>query len=122
MINVALGDLGTMAAIVAGIVGSYWALIKVVANQFTKGLNERFKAQDEARDEGRKQYLENIAKLEERVRTMENKLIEVLISLPRDYTRREDHVQAVASIMVKIENLALRTEQALREISKGGKE
>lgn len=44
---------------------------------------------------------------------LERELLELKAELPRDYVRREDYIQAIATIMTKLDSMALRFENIL---------
>lgn len=45
---------------------------------------------------------------------LERELASLRLEMMRDFTRREDHNQAIASIRVGLDNMSLRIEKALR--------
>ena len=51
------------------------------------------------------------------MRRIERDLMALKAELPRDYVRREDYMQAIATIMTKVEAVALRVEQAIAQVA-----
>lgn len=95
---------------VAVLVGGVWALIRVVVSQFEKRLDERFAGQEVLRLEGRKQWEERIARLEEKHTELERTFLKFLAELPREYQRREDHIRFELVINAKLDALAAKIE------------
>lgn len=103
----------SLVAAVASILYGFWLIANWGLGQFDKKLEERFKAQEEARREGNKQWGERVQRVEERQQRTEDMLNKVLIELPREYVRREDWVRSQSILEGKIDGLALRIENAL---------
>lgn len=102
-------DLGNLMAVAAAFVGALWALVKVIAMQQDKALENRFKGLGESLD-GVKA---GMAREQETTQRLERELLQFKAELPRDYVRREDFIRAVATIETKIDNMALRMERAM---------
>lgn len=92
-------------SVVATIVGGYYALALLIVKQFKADLDDRFKAQESARLEGRKLYEERLGKVEGDYRALHVKFLEHLAELPRDYMRREDHIRFETVITAKLDAL-----------------
>lgn len=97
-------NLMQLGSVVGLIIGAFWAIAKMLMAANQKAIDEKFiavsqglKAQDETN------------------RRLERDLMELKAELPRDYVRREDYTQAIATIMTKIDHVAMRMEQAIRE-------
>lgn len=104
-------DLWQMVGLALTISGAFWGLARMLINASSQSICEQF---------------QSVAKLIEAqsrlikdqgddVRRIERDLMGLKADLPREYVRREDYAQAVATIMTKIDHLALRMEQAIRE-------
>lgn len=90
--------------------GGFWALAKMLLNGAKQSIDEKFKAVGE--------HMKN---QDESSRRLERDLMELKAELPRDYVRREDYTQAIATITVKIDSMMLRMEAMFREVlTKGG--
>jgi hypothetical protein len=99
--------LGLVGA-VATIVGGFWCVVAVAGKQFEKRLDERFAAQELARQEGRKLYETRLANLEGDHRELERAFLKHLSELPREYMRREDHIRFETVINAKLDALAAK--------------
>lgn len=104
------------------IAGGGWALMKAfgylmnrVVEQFKEQLDERFAAQERARDEGRKVWEDRMAKLDEKQERMDRELRKLLIDLPDKFIRREDYVRRETVIESKIDQLSLRIQNWMLE-------
>lgn len=97
-------DLWQVVSFAGVIVGAFWAIGRVLVGQFQKSIEEKFSAVSI----GLKEQTDSS-------RQLERDLMELKAALPRDYVRREDYTQAVATIMTKIDHMTLRMEQAIRE-------
>ena len=103
--SVDISTLGVIVSVVATIVGGYYALALLIVKQFKADLDDRFKAQESARLEGRKLYEERLGKVEGDYRALHVKFLEHLAELPRDYMRREDHIRFETVITAKLDAL-----------------
>lgn len=104
MIVAACGVVGTL-------VGGFWAVLRVAGNQFERRLDDRFRSQDKAREEGRSLWVARLVKVEEDHRELEREFLKHLADLPREYMRREDHIRFETVIFAKLD--ALAAQQAL---------
>jgi hypothetical protein len=93
---------------IALVVGSHWALLKVAVSQFERRLDERFAAQEKAREEGQKSWQERVNRMESRQEEIEKDVRRILIELPREYVNRTDYVRRETVIEAKIDQLSLR--------------
>lgn len=87
------------------IVGGFWALLMLAMKQFDRRLDDRFRAQDQARLEGRKEHTERLFTLEDRHHELERAHMKLLAELPREYVRREDHIRFETVITAKLDAL-----------------
>lgn len=121
-LDMALGIFGTIALISSGI----WALIKAfgflvnkVVAQFEMRLDERFAAQEIARQEGRKIWEARLSRVDEKQERIDRELRELLITMPDKYVRREDYVRRETVIEAKIDQLSLRIQNWILENKHG---
>jgi chromosome segregation ATPase len=108
-------NLQNILVIVIALVGAFWALLKLMAMQYEKGLETRFKGLAESMTSIK------TAQATEQATTqrLERELLQFKAELPKDYVRREDFIRAIATIETKIDNMALRVERAVLS-GKGG--
>ena len=104
---------------VAAILSGYWALARLVVAQFEKRLDERFSAQETARQEGRKAFDTRFGRMEDKQDRLERDLLGLKADLPTNYVRREDWVRNQSIVEAKLDALALRIENVLL---KGGRD
>lgn len=103
--SVEIQVLGVIVSIVATIVGGYFAIAKLVVSQFNASLDQRFKAQEAARQEGRTQYEGRLAQVEKDYRELHTAFLKHLAELPEKYMRREDHIRFETVITAKLDAL-----------------
>lgn len=97
--------------------GGFWALAKMLLNGAKQSIDEKFKLMGEAT----RAVQEHMKNQDDSSRRLERDLMELKAELPRDYVRREDYTQAIATITVKIDSMMLRMEAMFREVlTKGG--
>jgi hypothetical protein len=104
-------DIQVLAAIVTAvgvIIGGYYTLAALVVRQFKAHLDERFAAQEKARQDGRKLYEERLARVEDAHRELDRAFLKHLAELPRDYVRREDHIRFETVINAKLDAVAAK--------------
>lgn len=109
-----------LLSLAALVIAGFWAVTKVTANLFQRSIDTQFVAQSNALAEHSKQVnlrldlLDNAAKADTgQWQRVERELLNLKADLPLHYVRREDYVQAVASIMAKLDAMALRFENIL---------
>lgn len=102
------------------VLGGYWALTKIIAAQFQRSVNERFAAQDKALAAHYQAMTARLDSIESAGRAdaanwqrVEREILQLKAELPLNYVRREDYVQAVATIMAKLDAMTLRMENIL---------
>lgn len=109
--------LAASASILASLVAAGFGLLRVLMRQ----LDNRFAAQELAREEGRKHWDARFAAIEESTRTLEREHLELRAELPKDYVRREDSIRETAVVHAKLDALATRIEMlALKMGGPGG--
>lgn len=96
------------------------AVLKVLFSQLKSQLDERFQTQEAARKGHAEQLNVRLDTLEQSARAdtsqwqrVERELLNLKADLPLHYVRREDYVQAIATIMAKLDAMALRFENIL---------
>ena len=109
-------ELWHVISLVMAIVGAFWGIGKMLLAATANGINEKFghvAAQ-----------IERLSSLEvkrgEDVLKLERELGALRLEMMRDFTRREDHNQAIAGIRISLDNMSLRIEKALAG-SNGGR-
>ena len=103
--NLILLIIGTGCAIIFAITGGYWAIGRMVLAQFDKRLDERFAAQEKAREEGRHLWDLRFGGFEAEQRRIEREVLELKADLPMNYVRREDHIRFETVINAKLDAL-----------------
>ncbi|TAG44307.1 MAG: hypothetical protein EAZ30_17345 [Betaproteobacteria bacterium] len=93
---------------------------KLLLDQLLRRMDERFEAQDTTAAANQRQVAHRLEGLEAASRAerdqwqrVERELLNLKAELPLHYVRREDYVQAVATIMAKLDAMALRFENIL---------
>lgn len=99
-----------VGAIAIGLIASYWALLKLAGAQFEKRLDEKFAAQERAREEGRRAWDERAKRIETKQDQLDQDVRRILIELPRDYVTRTEYLRRETLIEAKIDQLSLRIE------------
>ena len=108
-VELLLSIIGAVASILYG----FWLIANWGLAQFDKRLDERFRAQEEARKEGSRLWNDRLHRMETRQERTEDTLNRLLIDLPDKYVRREDWVRSQSVLEGKIDGLALKIENAL---------
>jgi len=111
LIEMVLLTAAIAATVILAIIAGYWALAKVILSQMNASLDVRFDALENARREGRKVSEERFKRLEDKQAALEADLRKVLIELPREYMRREDHIRFETLITAKLD--AINSEMRL---------
>lgn len=118
--------IAAIAAAASAIGGGAWGVMRVigvivakVVEQFNANLDERFKALERAREEGRKVWDERFRRLEAKQDETERDVRRILIELPREYVRREDHIRFETVINAKLDAVAARVDLVLERQQKG---
>lgn len=97
-------DLWQVIVLGSMLLGGFWGLAKMMMAASQKSIDEKFQ-----------QVIAGLKAQDETNRRLERDLMELKAELPRDYVRREDYTQAIATIMTKIDHVAMRMEAAIRE-------
>lgn len=90
---------------IVSVCGTFWGLAKVLIASTDRMIERRFN-----------EIATALRTQDESSRRLERDLMDLKAELPRDYVRREDYAQVISTVMVKIDSLALRMEQAIREV------
>jgi hypothetical protein len=98
---------------------------KLLLDQVLRRMDDRFHAQDTASSAYQVQLSTRLDGLETASRAerdqwqrIERELLNLKADLPVHYVRREDYVQAIATIMAKLDGMALRFENILLRSNK----
>lgn len=93
---------------------------KFLLGQTQQHLDEKFTAQEKARTENHEAMGRRLEAIEAANRQeagnwqrMEREILQLKAELPLNYVRREDYVQAVATIMAKLDAMSMRFENIL---------
>lgn len=93
------------------VVGAFWALAQMLIKASQDHIGEKFGAMTELI----KSQSEMIRGQGDDMRRIERDLMGLKAELPRDYVRREDYTQTIATIMTKIDHATLLMQQAVRD-------
>lgn len=96
-------DLWYVVVLASMLIGAFWALAKMMLEASQRAVEDKFVA-----------VSAGLKSQDETNRRLERDLMELKAELPRDYVRREDYTAAIATIMTKIDSVALRMEQAIQ--------
>jgi hypothetical protein len=117
-----MGEVNVSELIAASgaVIGGFWAVGKMLIASFLARQSERDVQQDKAREEARQamgQRLDGLEKLlrdqTEGQRHLEREVAALKVRIAEDYVRREDFVRVMSSYEAKVDNLALRIENAV---------
>ena len=113
-------NLATLIFILIAMLSAFWALVKIIAVQTQKHLDARFAVQEVSRNENQIQITRRLDSIEtvnredtNQWQRVERELMRLQVDMPLNYVRREDYVQAVASILVKLDAAQMRHENLL---------
>lgn len=93
------------------VIGAFWALAQMLIKASQDHIGEKFGAMTELI----KGQSEMIRGQGDDMRRIERDLMGLKAELPRDYVRREDYTQTIATIMTKIDHATLLMQQAVRD-------
>lgn len=97
-------ELWHVVVLASMLIGAFWALAKMMLDTSQRAIEDKFTA-----------VSAGLKSQDETNRRLERDLMELKAELPRDYVRREDYTAAIATIMTKIDSVALRMEQAIQQ-------
>lgn len=113
-------NLANLIFILIAMLSAFWALVKIIAVQTQKHLDARFAVQEVSRNENQIQITRRLDSIEtvnredtNQWQRVERELMRLQVDMPLNYVRREDYVQAVASILVKLDAAQMRHENLL---------
>ena len=113
-------NLANLIFILIAMLSAFWALVKIIAVQTQKHLDARFAVQEVSRNENQIQITRRLDSIEtvnreeaSQWQRVERELMRLQVDMPLNYVRREDYVQAVASILVKLDAAQMRHENLL---------
>ena len=102
-------DLWKLITLLVAGIGGAWSVGKIVAAQAQRGLDRQF-----AELKGQLERIDATGRAEaENWKRVERELLNLKAELPLHYVRREDYVQAIATIMAKLDSMALRFENLI---------
>lgn len=118
-------ELWHVITLIGMLLGAYAGIAWRLLDVYTRRTDERFatviQGVDQRFDQIGKQ-IDGLAQLEakrgDQVLQLERELAALRLEMMRDFTRREDHNQAIASIRIALDNMSLRIEKAM---SNGGR-
>lgn len=93
------------------VIGAFWALAQMLIRDSQNHIGEKFSAMTDLI----KGQSEMIRGQGDDMRRIERDLMGLKAELPRDYVRREDYTQTIATIMTKIDHATLLMQQAVRD-------
>ena len=112
-------ELWHMVLLALAILGGYWTLTKIIAGQFQRHLDERFKVQEQARSENHHQLSGRLDRIEAVNRDesaqwqrVERDLLSLKADMPLHYVRREDYIRGQSVIEAKLDGLGTKLENA----------
>lgn len=101
-------------------VTAIFAVAKLLLGQTLKSIDDKFSAQEASSRSFKDQLSKRLDGLESASRDerdqwqrIERELLTLKADLPLNYVRREDYVQAVATIMAKLDAMSMRFENIL---------
>lgn len=104
-------ELWHLIVLLTTVVGAFWALAQMLIAASTKNVSDKFDAIS-ALIQGQSQMLTNQS---EDMRRIERDLMGLKAELPKDYVRREDYTQQIATIMIKIDHATSLMQLAVRD-------
>lgn len=102
-------DFWQVVLLALSIFGSFAGVAKLLMAQVIKGVDDKFATVAECIEKLSAQS----DKYGDDVLRLEREMAALRLEMMRDFTRREDHNQAIASIRVGLDNMSLRIEKAL---------
>lgn len=98
-------DIWQIVGIAITVLGAFWGIATALLKSTQRHINEKFE-----------QMSRHMSQQDESTRRIERDLMDLKVELPRDYVRREDHTQVIATIMTKLDAFQLRVEGMFREL------
>jgi hypothetical protein len=97
--------------IIATVIGAFWAIAQMLIKGSQEHLADKFTAVTDL-IKAQSRMIEGQG---DDMRRIERDLMGLKAELPRDYVRREDYTQTIATIMTKIDHATLLMQQAVRD-------
>ncbi|MCW5666512.1 MAG: hypothetical protein KIT35_21990 [Piscinibacter sp.] len=98
-------ELWHLISLGAMIISAFYGMARMLMAQASKAIDEKFN-----------RIAETLKAQDENARRLERELLDLKAELPRNYVRREDYVQAIASIMTKLDGLSLNVENKFLQL------
>lgn len=118
-------DFWQLVTLAGASLGAFATIVKLLMVQYLRRVDEKFATLTQGVEDkfaGVAHAIELLSqqgeKYGEDVQRLERELAALRLEMMRDFTRREDFNQAVASIRIAVDNMSLRIEKAL---SAGGR-
>lgn len=112
-------NLANLIFIFIASIGGIWTLLKIIAIQFKRDLQEHFTIQDNASKAHYLQLNTRLDVLDSAVKTdagqwqrVERELLNLKAELPLHYVRREDYIRGQSVIEAKLDGLGSKLENA----------
>lgn len=112
-------NLANLIFIFIASIGGIWTLLKIIAIQFKRDLQERFTIQDNASKAHYLQLNTRLDILDSAVKTdagqwqrVEREFLNLKAELPLHYVRREDYIRGQSVIEAKLDGLGSKLENA----------
>ena len=109
-------DLWQVISFIGMLITAFFVLFKLLVSQQTAKIDAGFKAQKEAMESQNKRLdrIEQAGREEgNNWNRIEREIMALKADLPLNYVRREDYVQAIATIMAKLDAMSMRFENIL---------
>jgi hypothetical protein len=91
-----------VVGLILTVIGAFWGMAKLLLSQSQTQIKEQFEL-----------IQTHMKQQDDHSRRLEREVLELKAVLPRDYVRREDYTQAIATIMTKLDAMAMRFENLL---------
>lgn len=88
--------IATAAVIVIALLSAFAFLVRVIAKSFENSVRDKFAEAEKARANDQQMLRADLSKLKDQVHLIEREL-------PREYVRRDDHVEAMAVVNAKMD-------------------
>jgi hypothetical protein len=95
-------EISYVVGLLITVIGAFWGMAKLLLSQSQTQITTQFEL-----------IQKHMASQDDHGRRLEREVLELKAILPRDYVRREDYTQAIATIMTKLDAMAMRFENVL---------
>lgn len=96
-------ELRETIVIVVALVSGYLYLARTLAAQFRRSNDEQLTSLKQAIADGEKRVDGHVAELRGTINQLDSQIRRIEYELPREYVRRDDHVEAMATVTAKID-------------------